>query len=107
MKRSCVPSGARWMQSGDLFGVVAVPIDEAEALRHGEVHLVGGNGELAADGAPDLDVDLRSVERRFVRHLDVVDARAVEDIAHHVLGLLPQLRLVDVLLARAFRGRAC
>ena len=44
------------------FGVIAVPIDKAEALWHGEVHLVGGNAELAADGAPDLDVNLQSVE---------------------------------------------
>ena len=74
MNRSCVPSGARWMHSGVLFGVVLVAIDEAEPRGHGEVHLVGRQREFAADDAPDLHVNLRAVERRFVRHFDVVDA---------------------------------
>ena len=74
MNRSCVPSGARWMHSGVLFGVVLVAVGQAELGGHGEVHLVGGQREFAADDAPDLHVNLRAVKRRFVRHLDVVDA---------------------------------
>ena len=81
--------------------VVAVLVDEAELGGHGEVHLVGGDGELAADGAPHLHVDLRTVEGRLVGHLHVVDARLDQDVADHVLGLLPELRLVDELLAEA------
>jgi len=30
-----------------------------------------------------------------------------EDVAHHVLGLLPKLRLVDELLAELAQGREC
>ena len=57
-----------------LLGVVAVFVNEAEARGYGEIDLVGGDGEFAADRAPDLDVDLRAVEGGFVRHFDVVDA---------------------------------
>src|ERR1041385_7087837 len=45
-----------------LFGVVFVAIYEADTFRHGEVHLVGGQGEFAANDAPDLDVNLWAVE---------------------------------------------
>ena len=64
-----------------LVGVVAVLVDQTETRGHGEVDLVGGDGEFAADGAPDLHVDLRSVERGFVRHFDVVDAGILENVA--------------------------
>ena len=87
MKRSCVPSGARWMQSGVCFGVLARLVDETEAGRHGEVDLVGRDGEFAADGAPDLHVDLRPVKGGFVRHFDIVDAAPLQNAAHHVFGL--------------------
>ncbi len=75
MNRSCVPSGARWMQRGVFSGVVLVAIDQPEACGHGEIDLVGRQGELAADDAPDLHVNLRPVKRRFVGHFDVIDAR--------------------------------
>ena len=74
MNRSCVPSGARWMHSGRFVGVVLVAIDEAETRGHGEIHLVGREGEFAADDAPDLHINFRPVKRRFVRHFDVIDA---------------------------------
>ena len=70
---------------------------------HGEVDLVGGDGEFAADGAPDLDVDLRAVEGGFVGHFDVVDAAALEDAADHLLGLQPELGFIDELLAELRR----
>ena len=92
-----------------LVGVVAVLIDEAEAGGHGEIDLVGGDGELAPDGAPDLHVDLRAVESGFVGDFDEVDAALDEDVAHHVFGLLPKLRLIHELLAelgRIMRGEA-
>jgi len=85
-----------------LLGVVPVAIDQAEALGHGEVHLVGGQGELTANDAPDLDVNFGAVEGGFVGHLDVVDAGVFEHVAHHVLGLKPQFRFVDVFAAQAF-----
>src|SRR4029077_7384100 len=56
-----------------LLGVVAIFVNEAEISRLRRVDLVGGDGEFAADGAPDLNVDLRTVERGFVRDLNVVD----------------------------------
>src|SRR5207247_917932 len=86
-----------------LLGVVAILVHEAETFRDGEIHLIGGDREFPAYGAPDLYVNLRAVERRFVGDLDVVDAARFEDLAYHVLGLLPQRRLVHVLLAEPFR----
>ena len=87
-----------------LLGVVAVFVDEAEALRHGEIDLVGGDGEFAADRAPDLDVDLRAVKGGFVRHFDVVDAglrcrtpRTMSSV------LIPELRFIDEFLAELGR----
>ena len=79
-----------------LVGVVLVAIDEAELGGHGEVHLVGGDGEFATDGAPHLHVNLRPVERRLVWHFHVVDLRVNQHLPDHVLGLLPQLGFVDV-----------
>ena len=70
---------------------------------HGEIDLVGRDGELAADRAPDLHVDLRAVERGFVRHFDVIDAAALEDAADHVFGLVPELGFVDEFLAELGR----
>ena len=74
-------------------------VGEVETLRHSEVHLVRRDGELAADGAPDLHVDLRSVEGGFVGDFDVVDAGSLEDVAHHLFGLPPEFRFVHELLA--------
>ena len=84
--------------------VLAGFVFKAEALGHGEVHLIGGDGKFTTGDAVDLHVDLRSVERRLVRHLLEVDAGFYEDVAHHVFGLLPQLRLVDVLVAKPIRA---
>ena len=52
---------------------------------------------------PHLHVNLRAVERRLVGDLHVVDAGFDQYLAHHVLGLFPQLRFVDVFLAEPFR----
>ena len=88
-----------------LVRIVLVPIDQAEAFGHGEVHLVGRQCEFAADDAPDLHVDLRAVKRGFVRHFHVVDFRINQHLPDHVLGLLPEFRFVDVFLAHALRRR--
>ena len=85
------------------FGVFAGFVDEAEPGRDGEVDLVGGDGELAADRAPDLDIDLRSVEGGFVRHFDVVDPAPLQDAAHHRLGLEPERTVIDELLTELGR----
>lgn len=83
--------------------VVAVFVDEAETFWDGEVDLVCGDGELASDGAPELDIDLWPVECRFARNLDVVDAALDEDVSDHVLGLFPEFRFVDEFFAEARR----
>ncbi len=75
--------------------IVLVAIDQAEFARDGEVHLVGGQGEFAANDAPDLHVNFRAVEGRLIRHLDVVDAGVLERFADHFFGLFPKLRFVD------------
>ena len=86
-----------------LFGVVLVFVNEIEAARLREIDLVGRDGELAADRAPGLHVDLRSVERGFVRDLDKIDPGILEDVARHFFGLFPKLRFIDKLLSELGR----
>ena len=52
----------------DLVNVVAILVAKIKIARLREIDLVGRDGKLAADHAPDLDVDLWSVKRCFVRH---------------------------------------
>ena len=56
------------------LGVVAIFVNEIEPARLREIDLVGRDRKFATDHAPGLDVDLRSVKRRFVRHFDVIDS---------------------------------
>ena len=79
--------------------IIAILIDQAESLRHGKIYLVGGNGEFTPDRAPHLHVDLWSVERGFVRHLNIVDSGAIENVTDHFLRLDPELRLTNKFLA--------
>ena len=85
------------------LGVVPVAIMQPELGGHGEIDLVCGNGEFTADGAPDLDIDLRPVEGGFVWHFHEIDAALNQNIPHHVLGLFPKLRLIHKFLAQLFR----
>ena len=85
------------------LGVLAGFIDETEARGDGEIDLVGGEGELLADDIPNLDVDLRPVERTFVGHFDKRRAAGDEDIADHLLGLDPQLGVIDEFLPEFLR----
>ena len=80
-----------------------VDVGEPEARRNREVDLVRGQGELAADCAPYLDVDLGAVERGFVGNFGVVDAAVLEGLPDHRFGFNPQLGLAHVLLAQALR----
>src|SRR4051812_31321364 len=86
-----------------LLRVIAVLIGKVEALWLREIYLVSRERELPADRTPDLHVDLRTVEGGLVRHFHVVDAGALENAAHHILGLLPELRLIDKLLSKPRR----
>ena len=95
------------MQSGVFFGVVLVFVNEIEAARLREIDLVGRDGKLAADRAPGLHVDLRSVERGFVRHFDKIDPGILEDVARHFFGLFPKLRFIDKLLIPLRRDGSC
>src|SRR5437667_8581001 len=83
----------------DLIDVVAVFIAKIKIARLGEIDLVGRDGKLAADRAPGLHVDLRSVKRGFVGHLDVVDSGIFENAARHFFRLFPKLRFIDKFLA--------
>ena len=77
-----------------LLGIVAVFVNQTETLRHGEVHLVRGDTEFAADRAPDLHVNLGPVKCRFVRHFDKIDAgvfrtsRTMSSVFFHSSGSL-------------------
>src|ERR1043165_4526395 len=82
----------------DSLGVIAVLVAQVESARLGEVDLIGGDGELAPDCTPNLDVNLWPIEGSFVRHFDIVDARPLQDITGHLFGLLPKLRLIDKFL---------
>jgi hypothetical protein len=88
-----------------LVRVVLVAINQAEFSRHGEIHLVRRQRELAADDAPDLHVNLRAVKRRLVRHLHVGNLRIKQHLADQVLRLLPQFRFVDELGVVAGQAR--
>ena len=62
------------MQIG-IFSVLSrVFVAKIEIPRLGEIDLVGCDGKLAADHAPDLHVDLRAVKRGFIRHFDIIDS---------------------------------
>ena len=58
----------------DLVDVVLVFVAQIEIARLREIDLVRRDRKLAPDHAPCLHVDLRSIKRGLVRHLDVVDA---------------------------------
>ena len=83
---------------------VAVDEGEVEALRHGEVDLVGRQGELLANDAPNLHVDLGAVKGRLIGHFDIRHLAVVHGPAHHCLGLEPQALVVDVFLAQSGFG---
>src|SRR5262245_989942 len=82
----------------NLLDIIAILVAKIETARLRKIDLVGRNRKLAADHAPGLDVDLRSVKRGFVRNFDMIDTRAFQNIASHVLSLFPKLRFVDKFL---------
>src|SRR5437016_2587372 len=84
----------------DLLGVVAVFIPKIKIARLGEIDLVCCDGKLASDHAPDLDVDLWSVKRRFVGHFYVIDLGIFWHAAGHLFSLFPKLRFVHKFLAK-------
>src|SRR5437763_4077534 len=84
----------------NLVNVVSVLVAKIEIARLGEIDLVSRDRELTTDHAPRLHVDLWPVKRSFVWHLDVIDSRVFQNIARHLLGLFPKLRLVDKFLAK-------
>ena len=86
-----------------LFLALLVDEGQVKAFGDGKVHLVGGQGELAPDGAPDLDIDLGAVEGGFVGHFHIRYTAVVHRPAHHLFGLEPQLAVIDVLLTQTFR----
>ena len=85
-----------------LVRVVLVAVGQAELGGHGEVHLVGGDGEFAADGAPHLHVNLRPVERRLVGDLHVVDAGFDQHLAHRMTTCFNLGKAFQIQLALKF-----
>src|SRR4051795_7569135 len=75
----------------NLVNIIAVAINKIEPARLRKIDLVGCDGEFAADHAPDLHIDLRTVERRLVGHFDIIDTGILENIARHFFGLFPKL----------------
>src|ERR1043166_9997688 len=82
-----------------LLRVITIFVDEVESSRLGKIDLVGGDGELPSNHAPDLDVDLWSVESGFVRHFDKINPGPFQNVSGHRFGLFPKLRFVDKFLA--------
>src|ERR1700731_1272205 len=82
-----------------LLGVVLVFVNEIEPARLREIDLIGRNRKFAADHAPRLDVDLRSVKGSFIRDLDIIDSGVLQNVAGHLFGLFPKLRFIDKLLS--------
>src|SRR5262249_1764154 len=87
----------------DLFFVVLVFVNEIESSRLRKIDLICRDGKLAANHAPGLNVDLRSVKRSFVRNFDIIDSGILQNVARHVLGLFPELRFIDELLSELGR----
>ena len=86
-----------------LLLAVGVDIAQIKAFRLGKVHLVRRQRELATDRAPNLHVNLGAIERRLIRHFHKGDVAVAHRAAHHLLGLGPQPRVVNVLLAQPRR----
>ena len=84
---------------------VLIHVGEVEALgQHDEVHLDCGRLPLAPQGVLHLDVDLGRIEGPVAFLRAVSHARALESLAHELLGALPQRGVAQRLLgARAER----
>ena len=82
----------------NFLGVVLVLVNQIESAWLREIDLVRGDGKFTPDHAPGLDVDLRSIKRRFVWNLDIIDPGIFQHVACHLFGLFPKLRLIDKLL---------
>src|ERR1700693_2517601 len=96
-----VRSQGRAMNANRRFlGVVLVFVTKIKASRLREIDLVGRDRKLAADHAPYLHVDLRSVERSFVWHFNIIDSGILENVARHVFGLFPKVRFIDKFLSQ-------
>src|SRR5437660_11447432 len=80
--------------------VIAIFVAQVEPARLREIDLVGRDGKLAADRAPGLHVNLRSVKRGFVRYFDIIDPGIFQHVSRHHFGLFPKLRLIYKLLTQ-------
>src|SRR2546429_5731856 len=87
----------------NLLGVIAIFVNEIEPAWLSEIDLVRGDRKFAADRAPGLDVDLRPVERGFVRDFYEIDSGILENVSRHLFGLFPKLGLVDKFLSELRR----
>src|SRR6266699_2720264 len=79
--------------------VIAIFVAKIESSRLGEIDLVSCDGEFAPDRAPSLHVDLRSVERGFVWHFDIIDSGIFQHASRHHFGLFPKLWFIHKFLS--------
>ena len=77
---------------------------QVKTLRHGKIHLICGKREFLADGAPNLHIDLGSVERGFILRFHKGDVAIRHGAPHHIFRLQPQALIVHVLLAQTLFG---
>lgn len=81
---------------------ISISIDEIESLRNREVELIGCEGEFTTYRTPDLDIDLGSIESRFILCLDEWYASFDEDFSHEILGLDPETFIVYIFFPESF-----
>src|SRR5881398_2845138 len=84
----------------NFLDVVAVFIAKIKIARLRKIDLVRRDGKLASNHAPRLHVDFRTVKRRFVRYIDIVDSGILKDVPRHFLGLFPKLGFIYKFLAK-------
>ena len=80
-----------------LFRTVTICVFHTEFFGDHRVDLDGDEGIFLTENVLDLDIELGAVERRLADTDLIVDAKVVEDLAHHTLDVVPLLLGTDVL----------
>ena len=79
-----------------LLFAVLVHVGHIERVRRRKIQLYGDKGVFLAVNVLYLNVEFRSVKRRFVVGFDVVYADIVQNFLHKRFGLVPRLVVVDI-----------
>jgi len=78
---------------------VPVGVEHLEPLSQLEVDLDRDQGVFLAEYIADLDIQFRTVERRFAESVRVVQPHVVEDVFHGLLDRIPLLLGTDIFFA--------